>query len=336
MNVCRPGRVAWGFDIILIIISSLFAFSLATVITPLPTLSETLARDSQALRQALRLDPREARLEGQILLCRALGVARSYLVSHDRDALTAEQEAAHAALLARRLAGEPMAYILGTREFHGLAFRTTAAVLIPRPETELLVELALERIPPNAPCAVLDLGTGSGAIAISLAHQRPLASVTAVDQSPEALAVALDNARILGATNLRLLRSDWFSALGEEKFDVIVSNPPYIAAADPHLRLGDLRFEPLSALASGADGLDAIRVIVPAARAHLNPGGWLLFEHGYDQGERCRELLRAHGFIRVETAPDLAGIGRVSIGMWKPDTKRLIYANINLIDREHP
>lgn len=289
--------------------------------TPQPTLSEILARDSQALRQALGLDPREARLEGQVLLCHALGVARSHLVSHDRDTLTPEQESAHAALLARRLAGEPVAYILGAREFHGLEFLTTAAVLIPRPETELLVELALERIPIDASCSVLDLGTGSGAIAITLARQRPLARVTAVDQSAGALAVARDNAARLGVGGVRLLPSDWFSALDDEKFDVIVSNPPYIAAADPHLQQGDLRFEPLSALASGADGLDAIRVIVPAARAHLNPGGWLLFEHGYDQGERCRALLREHGFTHVETALDLAGIERVSIGMRKTDTE---------------
>lgn len=289
--------------------------------TPQPTLSEILARDSQALRQALGLDPREARLEGQVLLCHALGVARSHLVSHDRDTLTPEQESAHAALLARRLAGEPVAYILGAREFHGLEFLTTAAVLIPRPETELLVELALERIPIDASCSVLDLGTGSGAIAITLARRRPLARVTAVDQSAEALAVAKENAERLGAGGLCLLHGDWFSALDDEKFDVIVSNPPYIAAADPHLQQGDLRFEPLSALASGADGLDAIRVIVPAARAHLNPGGWLLFEHGYDQGERCRALLREHGFTRVETALDLAGIERVSIGMRMIDTE---------------
>lgn len=278
------------------------------------TLADVLVRDSQKLRQALGLDLREARLESQILLCHALGVSRSHLISHDRDTLSPVQEIAYTALLTRRLAGEPVAYILGKREFYGLEFQTTAAVLIPRPETELLVELALERVPQDRPCAVLDLGTGSGAIAITLARLRPLAQVTAVDQSPEALALARENADRLEANKLRLLRSDWFASLSGEKFDLIVSNPPYIAAADPHLQQGDVRFEPLSALASGADGLDAIRVIVATAPLHITPGGWLLFEHGYNQGERCRNLLLQHGFDHIDTMPDLAGIPRVTLG----------------------
>lgn len=282
----------------------------------MPTLlAGILARDSQALSLAIGLSPREARLEAQILLCHALGVSRAYLVAHDSDQLTEAQQVAHADLLARRLAGEPVAYILGMREFYGREFHATPAVLIPRPETELLVDLALDRIFEDRPCAVLDLGTGSGAIAVTLARQRPLARVTAVDQSAGALAVARDNAQRLGATSLRFVHGDWFSALEGEDFDLVVSNPPYIAAADPHLQHGDLRFEPLSALASGADGLDAIRAIVAAAPAHLKPGGWLLFEHGYDQGERCRELLARHGLSRIETIPDLAGMPRVSLGL---------------------
>lgn len=279
------------------------------------TLAEVLAQDSQRLRQALGLDPREARLEVQILLCHALGVARSWLISHDRDALTGPAAQAYAALLTRRLAGEPIAYIVGSREFFGLEFKATPAVLIPRPETELLVELALARIPENQPCKVLDLGAGSGAIAISIAKNRPLATVTAVDQSLEALAVARENAVRLDALNVRFLHSDWFGALAGEIFDLIVSNPPYVEATDPHLQHGDVRFEPLSALASGADGLDDIRHIAAAAPQHLKSGGWLLFEHGYDQGERCREILRQQGFLKVGTIRDLAGLERVSMGL---------------------
>lgn len=279
------------------------------------TPAELLAQDSLKLQQTLGLDPREARLEVQILLCEALGVARSWLISHDRDALNGPAAQTYSALLTRRLAGEPIAYIIGRREFFGLEFKTTPAVLIPRPETELLVELALARIPENQPCKVLDLGTGSGAIAISIAKNRPQAAVTAVDQSPEALAVARDNAARLGVPNLRLLHSDWFAALEAETFDLIVSNPPYVEAADPHLQRGDVCFEPLSALASGADGLDDIRRIAAAAPQHLKPGGWLLFEHGYNQGEGCREILRQQGFLAVQTVRDLAGLERVSAGL---------------------
>lgn len=283
---------------------------------PVPTLSEVLTRDSRSLQQTLGLDLREARLEAQILLCHALGVSRSHLISHDRDPLTPRDESAYSALLTRRLSGEPIAYIVGRREFYGLEFHTTAAVLIPRPETELLVEQALAHIKESTACKVLDLGSGSGAIAISIARHRPVALVTAVDRSPEALAVAQGNADRLEAHNVRFVHSDWFGALPGERFDLIASNPPYIAAADPHLQQGDVRFEPLSALASGPDGLDDIRTIVAAAQSHLNPGGWLLFEHGYDQGERCRTLLLQNGFNRVETVPDLAGIPRVTMGMW--------------------
>ncbi len=208
----------------------------------------------------------------------------------------------------------PSAYIVGRREFFGLEFLTTPAVLIPRPETELLVELALARIPENQPCRVLDLGTGSGAIAISIAMNRLSAVVTAVDQSREALGMARENAVRLGVPDLRLLQSNWFSTLTGEVFDLIVSNPPYVEAADPHLKQGDVRFEPLSALASGADGLDDIRRIAAAVPQHLKPGGWLLFEHGYNQGESCREILVQQGFSAVETFRDLAGLERVTLG----------------------
>lgn len=265
---------------------------------------------------ALALDPREARLEAQILLGKALGGrSRAWLVAHDRDPLTPPQAAAFQELLERRLAGEPVAYILGEREFYGMAFKVTPDVLIPRPETELLVELALARLPLDSPARVLDLGTGSGAVALSIAAQRPQAMVTAVDISPAALEVARENARRLAVPNVRFLQGAWFAALPErERYGLIVSNPPYVAAGDPHLAQGDVRFEPAGALASGVDGLDDIRAIAANAPAHLVPGGWLLFEHGYDQAAACRVLLEQAGFVSVASAADLAGIERVTLG----------------------
>jgi release factor glutamine methyltransferase len=280
------------------------------------TLDIILRQGTDALGTKLNLDPRESRLEAQILLCHVIQQPRAYLAAHDRDPIPPELAAAFDALLQRRLGGEPIAYILGEREFYSLDFKVTPAVLIPRPETELLVELALERLPADRSVQVLDLGTGSGAVAVTLALHRPQAEVVAVDRSAEALEVARENAQRLGANNLRLILSDWYSALVGEKFDLIVSNPPYIAAADPHLAQGDVRFEPPTALASGADGLDDIRAIIRGATAHLKPGSWLLFEHGYDQAAPCRELLAQAGFEQVASAADLAGIERVSYGLW--------------------
>ena len=280
------------------------------------SLNEIVQCSTLALARALGLDAAEARLEAQVLLGHALGRSRAWLIAHGGDALDAGQTAAFADLFERRWSGEPIAYILGEREFYSLDFKVTPAVLIPRPETELLVELALEHIPAGHPCRVLDLGTGSGAVAVTLALHRTQTEVVAVDQSAAALEVARENAQRLGAGNLRLIQSDWYGALGGEKFDLIVANPPYIAAADPHLAQGDLRFEPAAALASGADGLDDIRAIVRGATVHLKPGGWLLFEHGYDQAAACRELLIQAGFEQVASAADLAGIERVSYGLW--------------------
>jgi release factor glutamine methyltransferase len=280
------------------------------------SINEIVQCSALALARALDLGKAEARLEAQVLLGRALAQPRAWLIAHDRDPLNPEQTAAFADLFERRWSGEPIAYILGEREFFSLNFKVTPVVLIPRPETELLVELALERLPADRPVRVLDLGTGSGAVAVALALHRPHADVTAVDQSPTALEVARENAQQLGASNLRLIQSDWYSALIGEKFDLIASNPPYIAAADPHLAQGDVRFEPSSALASGAEGLDDIRTIVWGAAAHLKPGGWLLFEHGYDQASACRELLAQAGFEQVASVADLAGIERVSYGLW--------------------
>lgn len=259
------------------------------------------------LQKDLPLDP----LENRILLCQALRLPRVALITQAERALTSEEAGTLAGLVQRRLDGEPIAYIVGEREFFGLPFRVGPAVLIPRPDTELIVELALARLAPRA--RLLDMGTGSGAIAVALAHTRPDATVTALDLSADALDIAQANAAANGA-RVRFLRSDWYAALGEERFDLIASNPPYIASGDRHLSEGDLRFEPTGALTDHADGLSALRIIIDGASAHLEPGGWLLLEHGYDQAEAVRALLAARGFSEVQSWRDLAGIERVSGG----------------------
>ena len=246
-----------------------------------------------------------------MLFEQVLGKNSAWLIAHADECVSAEARSAFAVLAARRARGEPMAYILGEREFYGLELRVTPAVLIPRPETELLVERALERIPENAASRVLDLGTGSGAIAIALAKARPRAQLTAVDVDYAALGVARENARRHGV-EVRFFCGDWYGPLAAETFDLIVSNPPYVAEGDPHLALGDVRFEPRRALLGGADGLDCIRAVIAGAKRHLRSGAWLLFEHGYDQAEACRALLQGEGYAAAQTWPDLAGIARVS------------------------
>ena len=279
------------------------------------TVGHLMAQAQAALSGALGLFSAEARIEAQVLLMRAFGdVSRAWLIAHQMDMVAPEHLAVFETFLNRRLRGEPIAYILGEREFYGLTYKVSPATLIPRPETELLVELALQRIPKHGAYHVLDLGTGSGAIALSIGHTRPDVEMVAVDASAAALEVAQFNMQQLGLGNVRLLHSDWFSALRGERFDMIVANPPYIAAADRHLTRGDVRFEPRSALASGTDGLDDIRRICAQAKAHLNTDGWLLFEHGYDQAEQVRELLQQSGFAEIFSARDLSGIERVSGG----------------------
>ncbi len=252
-----------------------------------------------------------APLENRILLCHAMKLNRVGLITQSERQLTDDEAARLNALVARRQHGEPIAYIVGQREFFGLPFRVTDAVLIPRPDTELLVELALERLPPQG--RVLDMGTGSGAIAVAIAHSRKDASVTALDVSSAALDVARDNARTNGAA-VRLLESDWYSAVDGETFDLLVSNPPYIAAGDLHLEQGDLRFEPTGALTDHADGLAALRTIIAGAHGRLVSGGWLLMEHGYDQAAQVRDLLTSNRYNEVQSWRDLAGIERVSGG----------------------
>lgn len=257
-------------------------------------------------------DSDSPRADAEILLAHVLGKPRSYFVAWPEALLSAHDVAIFEALIAHRAAGEPVAYLIGSRGFYGLDLAVSPAVLIPRPETELLVEAALARLPAHA-CRVADLGTGSGAIALALANERQDAQVVAVDVSPEALAMARVNAKNLGvAVDFRL--GSWCDGLVDESFDMIVSNPPYIRADDPHLAQGDVRFEPALALASGADGLDAIRTIIACAPTHLKAGGWLLFEHGYDQAEAVAGLLHAAGWQAVASLIDLQGHARVTLG----------------------
>ncbi len=253
------------------------------------------------------------RLEAESLLCSVLGCERVRLIARAEESVDSSRARSAHARFARRRAGEPVSYITGWREFYGLALRVTPEVLIPRPETERLVELALERLP--APARVLDLGTGSGAIAIALASERPGLGIVATDVSEAALALARRNARDHGV-EIAFVLSDWFDALGPEQFDLIVSNPPYVAAGDAHLERGDVRFEPRLALVGGEDGLDCIRKIAADARPRLRAGGRLLLEHGYDQKDRCVELLLELGYADVSDFQDLAGWPRVCAGRW--------------------
>ena len=245
-------------------------------------------------------------LDAQLLLATCVEQSRSWLIAHDEALLTPAHSDRFRSWLARRAAGEPLAYLFGEKEFHGLVLQVDARVLVPRPDTETLVDWALELLatrPDSAP-RVVDLGTGSGAIALALKHAQPGAAVTALDASGGALEVARANAAAL-RLDVRLVSGNWWSAVQGERFDIAVSNPPYIALHDPHLTA--LAHEPAIALTAGIDGLDALRHIIDHAAAHLRPGGWLLLEHGHDQGESVRGLLLQHGFARVEARRDLAG-----------------------------
>ncbi|SIO07732.1 [protein release factor]-glutamine N5-methyltransferase [Sulfurivirga caldicuralii] len=261
-------------------------------------------------------------LDAQLLLAHVLGKSRSWLFAHDIDALTADQQAAFAALTARRAAGEPVAYLLGRADFYDFTLKVTPDVLIPRPETELLVEQALEKVREKSaakkvgdpPVCAVDLGTGSGAIAIALARHAPEVAVAASDASCAALTVARENAQRLGV-DIDFRHGSWLEPFAGERFDVIASNPPYIDSADPHLR-GDIRHEPQQALVAGEHGLADLRAIIERAPAHLNAGGWLLLEHGYDQQDAVESLFRAAGFDAIVCLHDLAGQPRVSLAQW--------------------
>ena len=274
------------------------------------TTSEGHSLDALLRDAGTRIDP----VDAQWLLVHALGKARSWLYAHGDAIPDAALVARFQALVARRVAGEPVAYLTGRRGFWSFDLAVTPATLIPRVETELLVELALARLPQDRDLRIADLGTGSGAIALALAHERPQARVVAIDASAAALAVARGNGDALGIANVQFRCGDWLAPLVGEHFDLIASNPPYIASDDPHLGAGDLRHEPVAALASGRDGLDAIRVIVRDAPSHLLAGGWLLLEHGMEQGHAVRELLDAVGLVDVATEHDLEGRDRVTLG----------------------
>lgn len=275
-------------------------------------IAHTLQHVAERL-QALTDSPR---LDAELLLCRVLGRPRSYLYTWPERRLSESERLALEALAERRLGGEPIAHILGTREFWSLELAVSADTLIPRPETELLVEAALARIPEQAEWHIADLGTGSGAIALAIAGERPACRICAVERAEGALAVARENTRRLGLENVEMLQGDWFLPLAGRRFEMILSNPPYIPEADPHLTTGDLRFEPRSALASGPDGLADIRRLITEAPAHLQPPGWLLLEHGYDQGEAVMALLADAGYVEVADLADLQGHGRVAVGRW--------------------
>ncbi|PJD08325.1 protein-(glutamine-N5) methyltransferase, release factor-specific [Enterobacter mori] len=253
--------------------------------------------------------------DAEILLEHVTGKSRTYLLAFGETLLTAEQEAQLAALLARRKTGEPVAHLVGEREFWSLPLYVSAATLIPRPDTECLVEQALARLS-TAACSILDLGTGTGAIAVALATERPDCTVTAVDVMPDAVTLAQRNVERLGLGNVTVLQSSWFTALENRLFALIVSNPPYIDEHDPHLAQGDVRFEPLTALVAANEGLADLDHIVTTSRQHLLPGGWLLVEHGWTQGNAVRALFTNAGYREVATCRDYGGNERLTLGQW--------------------
>ena len=272
---------------------------------------------ADALRLAqlpLHIQGDAARRDAEVLLAGVLGCARSHLYAHGDQTLTAVQAAKFQALIERRAAGEPVAYLLGRREFWSLELAVSADTLIPRPDTELLVERALLCIPNDAALCIADLGTGSGAIALAIARERPHCHVIATDISEAALTVARGNAARLGIDTVEFRCGDWCVALAGTRCAVIVANPPYIPAADPHLTEGDVRFEPRAALTPGPEGLEAIRLIAAQAHMHLDSSGWLLLEHGYDQSAAVTALLHDHGYREIAAHPDLAGHQRVAQG----------------------
>lgn len=267
------------------------------------------------LNEAQLPDSPSARLDAELLLAAALGKPRSFLRTWPERVVSREAHDLYDRYLARRVSGEPVAYILGRQGFWSLDLEVAPHTLIPRPDTELLVETSLALLPAS-PARVLDLGTGTGAIALALGCERLSWQVLGVDRIPEAVALAERNRERLRLANVAFQASHWFSALEGERFSLIVSNPPYVPSTDPHLEQGDVRFEPSSALVSGQDGLDDIRLIIDQAPDHLENGGWLLLEHGFDQPDAVRDLLLTRGFTAVESRRDLGGHERISLGRW--------------------
>lgn len=273
-----------------------------------------MTRIEQLLAHAAEIDSPTAQLDAELLLASVLGKPRSYLYTWPDKVVCEAQAAAFMALLERRQRGEPVAYLLGRQGFWTLDLQVAEDTLIPRADTELLVEAALQLADANSRLKVLDLGTGTGALALALASERPLWAVTGVDRIEAAVSLAHNNQRQLRLANVEFFSSHWFSALTAQRYDLIVSNPPYIAENDPHLQQGDVRFEPLSALVSGPDGLDDIRLIIAQAPSYLTVNGWLLLEHGFDQASAVRELLQQSGFVDVSSQRDLSSHQRISLG----------------------
>jgi release factor glutamine methyltransferase len=273
----------------------------------------TIAETVKSAAHALGPHSESPRLDAELLLGKVLGLSRSALIARDNDAVAADDERAYADLVSKRRHGVPIAYLTGSREFWSLPLIVTPAVLVPRPETESLVEHALEIMPRDEPCSVLDLGTGCGAIALSLASERPHWAITGVDHSPQALQVAAQNSRALQMPQIRWRMSCWFDAVPGERFDLVVANPPYIAAADP--ALADLAAEPAMALTSGPTGLEALSIIIAQAPRHLHAGGWLVLEHGITQAPQVAAMLEHHGFASIQTFPDFSGRPRVTLGV---------------------
>ncbi len=267
------------------------------------------------LEQASReLGTDSARLDAEVLLAACLGKPRSYLHTWPERSIDQRKLECFGQLIRRRARGEPVAHLTGRREFWSLSLAVTPDTLVPRPETETLVELALEKLPPDTPLRVADLGTGSGAIALAIATERPRCEIIATDLSEPALKIARRNAERLGLGNIRFIKSDWCASLPAGRFDAILSNPPYVAAGDPHLDSGDVRFEPRQALLAGPGGMDALRLIARCARDHLRQGGWLIVEHGYDQGGKVMQLLGAEGYNDISNHNDSTGLCRVTLG----------------------
>jgi len=278
-------------------------------------MSTTIQQALTTATQQLSDQHDTANLDAELLLAHVLHQSRTWLYTWPDKTLNSKQLTAFEVLIQRRLSGEPIAHIIETRAFWDLVLRVTPDTLIPRPETERLVELALERIPLEASWRIVDLGTGTGAIALALAKERPTCRVLATDKSSAALEVATENARLNQIANVTFRLGDWLGAIDEDSlFEMIVSNPPYIKEDDPHLQQGDVRFEPASALQAGTQGLDDLQHIIIEALHHLKPGGWLVLEHGYDQGATVKRLLQQTGYQQVEDYTDLAGQPRIAVG----------------------
>ena len=276
------------------------------------TIKDTLGNAKKKIKETSR----SAQLDAEILLAHTLGCDRTYLHTWPDKSLSPEQQSLFQQLIVRRSAGEPIAYITGQREFWDMTLQVSPDTLIPRPETEHLVEFALEKIPHEARWHIADLGTGCGAIALAIARERPHCKIHATDISFAALAVARNNARNLGVKNVAFVEGCWFKPVGGQQFEMIVSNPPYIHPDDEHLSQGDLRFEPVQALHSKPDGLTDIQALTEAARKHLISPGWLILEHGYDQGSAVKKTLETLGYSHVTTMEDLAKNERLSVGKW--------------------